>query len=265
MKFGMIASTDTHNATPGNIDEQNFMGHRGTDDATDADRLGSHGLTAGGVDYSPGGLVAVWAEENSRPAIFDALHRREAYGTSGPRIALRVFGGWDLGADLCASADLVTQGYARGVPMGGDLPAQPAGAGAPTIVISAARDPGTAARPSVALDRIQIIKGWVASDGPHERVFDVVSGAPGATVDRATCAASGGGADTLCASFTDPNFDPSEPAYYYVRVLENPTCRWSTWACARLAPADRPPSCSDPNVPTTVQERAWSSPIWYSP
>jgi hypothetical protein len=256
-RLGIIASTDTHNATPGFTKEQGFPGHRGLDDDTPAKRLGGGLLTSGGIEFSPGGLAAVWAEENSRPAIFDALRRRETFGTSGPRIAVRLFGGWSYPDTLCSDTALVEKGYASGVPMGGILPARPEGARAPVLAVSALRDPTGA-----PLERIQIVKGWLEGGVPHSKVFDVVGGDTGASVDEATCEPRGTGADSLCAVWRDPEYDPALPSYYYARVLENPTCRWSTWECNALPAADRPPSCSDPTVPRTVRERAWTSPIW---
>lgn len=263
-RLGIIASTDTHNGTPGAVEEATFQGHRGTDDATPATQLGTGALTPGGIQFSPGGIVGVWAEENSRPSIFDALRRREVFGTSGPRIAVRFFGGWNLPAGLCSDPDMLTDAYAAGVPMGSLL--DPPTAAAPSFLVTTARDPGTLARPGTQLQRVQVVKGWVDAAGLHEEVFDVAGDANnGATVDTDTCVTSGPGADTLCAVWTDPAFDPSRHAFYYVRVLENPTCRWSTITCNALAPGDRPASCTDPDVAKTVQERAWSSPIWYRP
>ncbi len=263
-RLGIIASTDTHNGTPGMVDETTFVGHRGTDDDTPAKQLGNGVLTGGGIQFSPGGIVGVWAEENSRPRLFDALRRREVFGTSGPRIAVRFFGGWNLPAGLCTDPDMIADAYAAGVPMGSVLDA-PAAA-APSFLISAARDPGTLARPGTQLQRVQVVKGWTDAAGWHQEVFDV-AGDPdnGAAVDTDTCTTSGPGDDTLCTVWTDPGFDASQHAVYYVRVLENPTCRWSTITCNALAPVDRPPSCTDPDVEKTVQERAWTSPIWYRP
>ncbi len=263
-RLGIIASTDTHNGTPGAVAEQDFIGHRGLDDDTAALRLGGGSLTPGGIEFSAGGLTAVWAEENTRDAIFDALRRREVYGTSGPRMAVRMFGGWQLDQAACANADMVKNLYQAGVPMGGVLPARKSDA--PRFAISALRDAGTAQRPGVPLQRIQMVKGWLDGTTPRMQVFDVAGDANnGATVDEATCQPQGTGADRLCAVWQDPSFDPSTPAFYYVRVLENPTCRWSTYTCNALPPADRPPACSDPDIPKTVQERAWTSPIWYEP
>jgi hypothetical protein len=264
-RLGFIAGTDTHNGTPGAVDEHHFIGHRGTDDDTPALQLGMGNLTPGGIQFSPGGLAAVWAEENSRSAIFEAIRRREVYGTSGPRIAVRFFGGWGLDSSLCGDPQLVHKAYGAGVPMGGILPMAQSGANAPSFIVSALRDPGTADHPGTALQRIQIVKGWVQNGEAFEKVFDVACDADsGADVDLATCTPTGKGADSLCAVWTDPEFRPELQAFYYARVLENPSCRWSTFNCNALAPADRPPSCTDPKVPKTIQERAWTSPIWYS-
>lgn len=211
----------------------------------------------------------MWAEENSRAFIFDALRRREGHATSGPRITLRVFGGWSLDADLRARADLVARANAVGVPMGALLPASaPEGAGAPRFVVTAMQDPMSA-----PLQRVQVVKGWADATGTHERVWDIDGGDDGATVDVATCALRGGrGAATRCAVWTDPAFDPAAPAFWYVRVLEEPTCRWSRRLgneqrvdCARVAPNGPLSACCDGSLPDTIQERAWSSPIWFDP
>ena len=265
-RLGIIASTDTHNGTPGGTEEATFIGHRGTDDDTPAKQLGSGVLTEGGLIFGPGGLTAVWAEENSRPSIFDALRRKEVFGTSGTRIAVRFFGGWSYPDSLCGDPDLIQKGYAGGVPMGGMLTPAPAGSTAPTFVISALRDPGNDVRPGTQLQRLQVIKGWIEDGAAHQQVFDV-AGDPsnGASVDETTCVPQGPGADALCTVWTDPAFNPAQHAFYYVRVLENPTCRWSTYVCNRLPVADRPAACSDPKTPKSIQERAWTSPIWYEP
>lgn len=265
-RLGIIASTDTHNGTPGAVREDRFAGHRGTDDDTPALQLGRGGLTPGGLEFSPGGLAAVWAEENSRPAIFAALRRREVYGTSGPRLAVRFFGGWQLPDDLCAHPDLVAEAYQLGVPMGGELGARDLSAAGPAFVISALRDPGTADRPGVALQQAQIVKGWVENGELHEAVYEIAGDANnGATVDTTTCTTRGAGADSLCGVWRDPAFDPSQHAFYYARVLENPSCRWNAYVCNALPAAEQPPACSAPTVNRTIQERAWTSPIWYTP
>ncbi|GMV39569.1 MAG: hypothetical protein AMXMBFR64_12850 [Myxococcales bacterium] len=261
-KLGLIGSTDTHNGTPGAVDEPGFPGHVGLEDDTPEKRLGVGGLLPGGIMNTPGGLAGVWAVEKSRDAIFEALRRREVFATSGPRITVRFFGG-SYPADLCDDPDLVEKGYASGVPMGGDLPATDA----PRFVVLAQRDPGTPDLPGVQLQRVQIVKGWVDADGAgHEQVWDV-AGDPtnGASVDPATCAPVGAGADSLCAVWEDPTFDPAQRALWYVRVIENPSCRYNAWECLSLPEPERPAACTDPAVTKTTQERAWTSPIWYTP
>jgi hypothetical protein len=186
---------------------------------------------------------------------------------------VRFFGGWGYPDDLCSSDAFVSQGYAQGTPMGGDLPQRPASAEAPRFAVSALRDPGSAGSEGTPLQRIQIVKGWLEGDETRERVIDVAGGENGATVDLLTCAPRGPGADRLCSVWSDPDFDPAERAYYYARVLENPTCRWSQYACnergVRCGGPSSIPSgfegcCSEAHRPT-LQERAWTSPIWYSP
>jgi len=221
--------------------------------------------------YNPGGLAVIWAEENSRDALFEAMQRREAYGTSGPRMIVRFFGGWDYPDSLCEGEDFVAQGYAAGVPMGGELSTR-GDAIAPRFAVSALRDPGGGG-PSTPLQRIQIIKSWVEGGVGHERVYDVAGGASEAAVDLATCQATpeSRGHDRLCRIWQDPDFDPAAPAAYYARVVENPSCRWSQYVCnAHAVDCDSgAPSelaaCCDPDVPRVIQERAWTSPIWYTP
>ena len=260
-RLGIIASTDTHNGTPGLVAEADFPGHTGREEGSPEARLASGGLIPGGVLMSGGGLAGVWAEENSRDAVFDALQRREAFGTSGPRIQPRFFGG-DLAADLCDAPDLLERAYADGVPMGGSLEGLEA---APTFLAAALADPGTEGNPGVGLERLQIVKGWVDGDGGHTEVFDV-AGAPLPGADPDTCALPDDlGAPDLCATWTDPDWSPDQRAVYYLRVLEIPTCRWSAAQCNALPEGERPASCSDPEIPRTIQERAWSSPIWVGP
>ncbi len=246
-KLGIIGSTDTHDGTPGRVDEAAYQ-------SLDKTR-------------SPGGLVAVWATENSRDAIFSGMKRRETYGTSGPRISARFFGGWSYPDDLCEDAQMVARGYAEGVPMGGDLPPRPDHAEAPIFVVSALRDPGTAELPGSLLQRLQIIKGWVDGEGrARQSVLDVAGSADnGASVDLETCTPRGPGSASACAVWRDPDFEPAKRAFYYARVVENPSCRYSSYECIGTAPGSQPAHCADPTVPKTVQERAWTSPIWYEP
>ncbi len=270
LKFGIIASTDSHLGTPGLVAEEGHVGHGG------ASRVMSPAVPAGlpdAIEFGPGGLAVVWAEENARDSIFSALSRRETYGTSGTRPEVRFFGGWDYPADLCSAGNLAEQGYALGVPMGGDLAARPADVNAPTFVVSALMDPGTARRPGTALQRIQIVKGWTEGDEAKEKVYDVAGGPNEASVDLDTCTPLGAGARSLCEVWTDPEFDATENAFYYARVLENPTCRWHQHLCveAKVDCADEATvgrgydACCGSAFPRTQQERAWTSPIWYSP
>jgi len=202
------------------------------------------------------------------------MRRREAYGTSGTRPLVRLFGGFELPADLCEREDFAATGYARGVPMGGVLPARGAAAAAPRFALRALRDPGTAERPGTPLQRLQIVKGWVEGDASRERVYEV-AGDPenGASVDLASCAPRGAGFDVLCTVWEDPAFDAAAPAFYYARVVENPTCRWSAHLCVdagvdceRLETIGEgfEPCCAADHR-WTIHERAWTSPIWYVP
>jgi hypothetical protein len=201
------------------------------------------------------------------------MQRREAYGTSGTRPVVRFFGGWDYPGEICESSEMVAAGYKGGVAMGGDLSKPAQGDGAPRFIVSALQDPGAPSAPGTPLQRIQLIKGWVKDGQAHEKVYDVAGGDNGASVDTTTCQRSGEGSSSLCAVWEDPDFDADESAFYYARVLENPTCRWSQQICVRAGV-----SCDDPSTITsgledccsqahklTVQERAWTSPIWYTP
>ncbi|MEJ2239968.1 MAG: DUF3604 domain-containing protein, partial [Gemmatimonadales bacterium] len=222
-KHGIVASTDTHIAAPGHTPERGYAGHGNVGKGATATEF-----ETGLVDYpdnSGGGLAVVWAEENSREAIFSAMRRKETYGTSGPHITVRFFGGWSYPGNMCDDPSFATIGYQRGVPMGGDLPAPPDG-GAPTFFLSAIQDPGTEETIGTPLQRIQIIKGWLDEAGEyHAETFDV-GGNPdnGASVDLATCEPQPGtgGFTELCAIWTDPSFDSGRPAFYYARVIENP-------------------------------------------
>ncbi|MFO7561200.1 MAG: DUF3604 domain-containing protein [Enhygromyxa sp.] len=260
-KLGLMASTDTHNGTPGAVDEYAYPGHFGTAEGSPRQRL--TGAVPGGPQNSPGGLIAVWAEENSREALFTAMKRREVYGTSGPRMQIRMFGGWELPDDICERANLVELGYERGVPMGGDLPPAPSATSAPSFVVSAAKDPGTTAHPGTDLQRIQMIKGWIDGDGQSRvEVIDIAGEITNAGVDPATCEVVGSGAATLCGHWVDPDYDPEQRAWYYARVVENPVCRWSTRDCNELAAAgEELPQACDTAI-EVIQERAWTSPIW---
>ncbi len=271
-QLGVIASTDTHLGTPGAAEENRFLGHGGA--GVPAGDAMPPGLPDE-LEYNPGGLAVIWATENSRDALFDALRRREAYGTSGPRILSRFFGGWDFPADMCDSPDRIERAYAQGVPMGSTLPNGQDAKLRPTFLVAASQDAGTPNSPGTPLQRLQVIKGWIDAKGErHERVLDVAGDANnGASVDTRTCATRGPGFAELCAVWVDNEFDPNARAYYYSRVVENPTCRWSQRMCATAGvDCDEPATigkgyegcCAAEHRPV-IQERAWSSAIWYSP
>ncbi len=249
LKMGVIASTDTHVGTAGATDETSWTGHI-VYEMTLRERLGS-GYLPSNLNGNPGGLAGVWAVENSRDAIFGAFLRRETFGTSGPRILPRFFGGWDFDESLCGDPDLVAAGYERGAPMGGDLP--PRGeAGAPTFIAHAVRDPGASGAP---LRKLQIVKGWVDRDGEaYYRVSDL---------DPPRDAGPRSGYGILCAVYSDASFDPEEAAYWYLRAVQVPTRRWSAVQCD-AEDENRPAQC-DNDAPEFIQEMAWSSPIWYTP
>ena len=220
--------------------------------------------------YGASGLAAVWAEENTRDSIYSAFRRKEVFATSGPRLRIRLFAGYDFDQTMLTAADGVEQAYGKGVTMGGTLLAQEAAlndTGSPGFLVMASADPDSA-----PLQRLQIIKGWIDADGTtHEDVIDIACDGGtevnaetnrcpdnGARVDISTCMISPAtGATELSALWHDPNFKPDQRAFYYARVLENPTCRWSTWDAIREGFAPRP------DLAPTLQERAWSSPIQY--
>jgi hypothetical protein len=271
IKLGMTASTDMHNANPGDTEERSFDGVLGVNDQRPDQRIVRHMPANAPAAFNPGGLIGVWAEENTRDSLFDSMKKRETFGTSGTRIQPRFFGGWSLSPDLCDSGDFVARSYAEGVPMGSDFPARSTSLvsadGAPRFAVAAQRDPGAAGLPSLPLQKIQIIKAWPGvGDAMHHATYDVAGDVQSdASVDLDTCEPIGTGHDALCATWTDPDFDPNQHAVYYARVLENPSCRWSTFECNAFAKADRPTTCDDPILPKIIQERAWTSPIWYTP
>jgi len=274
-RFGLVAASDSH-VVGGAYAENDYWSKVGIVDGTPMARGSVPFMGTKSWDAQPdnpivtnarewfsrwgaSGLTGVWAEENTRESIFDAFRRKETFATTGPRMKVRFFAGYEYSEDMLDAPDLTRLAYDGGVPMGGDL----VGTGnAPTFLAWAQRDPNMG-----ALQRVQIIK--VTSDG--EAVFDVAchTGTPdlsthrcpdnGAAVDMKTCTPTGDGANELKTVWQDPDFDPARRATYYVRVLENPSCRWSTWEAMR---GNVPPR---PDVPQTIQERAYTSPIWYMP
>lgn len=285
-KLGIIAATDSHNGNPGfTVEDERFRGHLGIEDAIPVQ-------SASNIQNSSGGISVAWAEENSRDSIFEALKRKETYGTSGTRPIVRFFGGWDFEASDCNSK-FVEKGYERGVPMGGDLKlSDQSNNQSPTFIASALWDDYV----GTPLQQVQIIKGWVENGHTKEMVYTVAGKSNSrATVDN-QCKRTGvdEGEESLCAVWKDPDFDPEQPAFYYVRVLEDPVCRYSTLICQKnynINPLE-PEKCkaqldvvrsvsptkyaeaalccnnetSNPTiVQPIIQERAWTSPIWYTP
>lgn len=265
-RFGVIGATDSHNASVPS-DENNYTGKVGIADDTPERRR--TGVTGGLVSrtYSASGLAGVWAEENSRESIFDAMVRKETFATSGPRIRVRFFGGWSFSENAMEQQDWPSLGYSLGVPMGGKFGNRD-GETAPSFLVWALKDPEEA-----PLQRLQIIKGWIEGGKPLEKIYDIACSdgldpdtsthsCPdnNASVNLENCSISEDRGDVeLSTVWRDPEFEVGQRAFYYVRVLQNPTCRWSTWDAIRNG--WEPPE----DLPLTIQERAWSSPIWYEP
>lgn len=268
-KFGMIGSTDSHTGMA-SAEEDNFWGKMALD-STPENTLDPKKLLVPpktyGADMGAAGLAAVWAEENTREAIFDAFRRKETYATTGTRLRVRFFGGWDFAPVDARAKNPAEIGYKKGVPMGGDL-SKAAKGKAPTFLIRAVKDPNHA-----NLDRIQIIKGWVDKDGkPHEKIFNVAVSdgrkvgkdgnvkPVGNTVDLKTATWTDSIGDAQLATvWKDPEFDPERSAFYYVRVLQIPTPRHTLYDAVAL---NKP---HPKNYPATIRERAYTSPIWYTP
>ena len=268
-RFGVIGSSDGHGASSP-VEEDRYHGKLPLIDGSAGLRLGATLLLPRsqnrGGSWSAMGLAAVWAEENTRASLFEALRRKETYATSGPRIAVRFFGGWGFEPGLLAAPDRIARAYAEGVPMGGDLPAR-VGRGAPGFAVMALMDPAGA-----NLDRIQIVKGFLDEKGEaQERIYELAASGErspdpvshrvepvGSSVDIAQASYTNSiGAPQLEVVWTDPHFDPAREAFYYARVLEIPTPRWSTYDAVLLGVAAPEPA--------TLQERAITSPIWYRP
>lgn len=286
-KMGFIGSTDTHSATAGGVEENNFVGHLGRRDA-------GYRNVQDHFFESSGGHAVIWAEENSRDALFASMQRKEAYATSGTRPIVRFFGSWDYPEDMCKDENMVEKAYAGGKPMGGNMKKPVGRAQTPKFLVSALKDPGISGYPGTDLQRIQIIKGWVGADGEAHEIVHDVAGDPnnGARIDPNTCNPVGRGSKGLCTVWEDKDFNSSQNAFYYARVLENPTCRWSTLHCQaagvnpfaedcvaqaqqanemaseRGAKGDVWGKCcltakEQPFYSPVIQERAWTSPIWY--
>ena len=265
-KFGMIGSTDAHTSLA-TADEYNYWGKTSNDEPTEGrSRVWSGESAKGG--YSASGYAAIWAEENTREALFAALKRKEVYASTGPRITARFFGGWDYQTDDAFRPDLAKIGYKKGVPMGGDLTRAPKGK-TPSFLIRAVKDPDGA-----NLDRVQVIKGWRDQNGElHEKIYNVALSdnrkpswrgkvkPVGNTVDIADASYTNTiGDPELAVVWEDPAFNPNEQAFYYVRVLEIPTPRWTAYDAKFFGLKDIPEE-----VPMITQERVYTSPIWYVP
>ncbi len=272
-KYGIAAGTDTHNGLTAAEEDSffaKFVSAEPRPDRWNEDAIKFGDRVVKGWEMTAAGYTAVWATENTRAALWDAMKRRETYGTSGPRMVVRFFGGYDFAPGDAQSRNPAIAGYTKGVPMGGDLRKAQAGK-APTFLVAALKDPL-----SGNLDRIQIIKGWLDKSGnPQEKIFDVVWGdadkrkpgsdgklpAVGNTVDLATATWTNTiGDPELITVWKDPEFDPSAKAFYYARVLEIPTPRWTAYDAAYFKV-----KIPDPKVPMITQERAFTSPIWYTP
>ena len=269
-KYGFIGDSDTHNSAS-TIEEDNYTGKFGFENDPKHRLEGPPGFEEANKqqvrEFASGGVAGVWAESNTREAIYGGLVSKESFATSGPRMRVRVFAGYEFGANSMTGADWLKTAYATGVPMGGDLRPDPGGK-SPTLLIASIKEADGA-----NLDRVQVIKGWVGADGKqHEEIYNVAmsdgrtANADGSvadvgnTVNSAEATYSNSiGAMELSTVWTDPEFDPTRPTVYYVRVLQIPTPRWSTYDSARLGIAPR----SD--IPVWIRERAWSSPIWYTP
>ena len=252
LKFGIIASTDTHLGTPGAVDETSFSGHGG------AGKSFKSSIPAGlpdDIEFNPGGLAVAWAEENSRSAIFDAFQRKEVYGTSGPRFIVRFFVGDNLDKNMCNNPENISYAYANATPMGGTISSD--SLAQPSIFISASADSSIKDQ---FIEKLQVVKGVVRNGELLTSIHDVGVTDTQSKLDISNCEVTGSGEKAMCSVWNDPNFNSSENAYYYVRVVANKSCRWSHNLCLQ-----NPEYCeadSDASIPKVIQERAWTSPVW---
>ena len=249
-KFGFIGSTDTHLGTPGLVDEDVFPGHGG---AGKSFRTSIPDGLPDDIEFNPGGLAVVWAEENSRTSIFNALKRKEVYGTSGPRFLVRFFLGESLDADLCSQPDSISLAYKEGVPMGGTLQAELTTKA--RLFISASTD---SSLKDQYIEKLQVVKGTIVDGEVITSVYDVMTHEP-TDLDLNSCKVIGTGVRSMCAVWDDPSFNHGDEAYYYVRVVANKSCRWSHDLCLKNSEYCEE---SNSNIPKFIQERAWTSPIW---
>lgn len=252
LQFGVVGATDNHFGTAGDLDEAINNG---------VDR--PYSLIEPGR-MSTGGMAGVWAEQNTREALFDAMENREVFATSGPRIKPRLFAGWGIAASSCNDPEGIKKAYQNGVAMGGELKSN-GRVTSPMFLVSALADAGSASQPGTPLQRLQIIKAWPGEgDTLHQQVYDVAvaEGSESASVDLNTCELAGRGAKSMCETWQDPDYDPNVSAVYYARVIENPSCRYIGYSCMPGRADPLPAFCSDPSLVREIQERAWTSPIW---
>jgi len=249
-KFGFIGSTDTHLGTPGLVDEDVFPGHGG---AGKSFRSSIPEGLPDDIEFNPGGLAVVWAEENSRTSIFNALKRKEVYGTSGPRFLVRFFLGDSLDLDLCSQPEAISRAYKTGVPMGGTSQADLLNRA--RLFISASAD---SSLKDQYIEKLQVVKGTIVDGAVITTVQDIMTHET-ADIDLNSCEVIGNGVRSMCVVWDDPNFIQGDEAYYYVRVIANKSCRWSHDLCIKNSEY-----CEDSNlnIPKFIQERAWTSPIW---
>jgi hypothetical protein len=281
-RYGFVGATDTHFGTPGLVDEEKFVGHGG------AGRSPSKDIPFGlpdKIEFNPGGLTAVWAEENTREALFSAMKRRETYATSGPRIPVRFYGGWQLDTNICDTGLFVKTGYEKGVAMGSVLEAPKSALGSalesalgsalesgPQFAVWALKDVGQTGRQNVNLEKAQIIKVWEEEGATQVKIFDLgPSVSKEDAIDMSTCEPKPKGHAQLCHHWQDPEFTPGNNALYYARIMQMPTCRWNAFQCVdqnincesgESIPDGWEPCC-EPSTQKSIQERAWTSPIWY--
>lgn len=253
--FGLIGSTDAHDGSAADVEERVRDGKQRLLTQVEPGRM------------TTGGIAGVWAEENTRESIFHALRNREVFATSGPRIKPRFFAANHFPDNLCDQSDFIKKAYATGSPMGSKL--LMSDGNSPHFLIAAQADPGTPLHPGTSLQRLQVIKAWAENDNSLlQKVYDIANASDDlvpASVDPSTCHRSGIGAKQMCTVWRDPDYDPNENAVYYARIIENPSCRYTGYACIQRDDDKLPSFCEDDTIPRQTQERAWTSPIWVYP
>lgn len=250
LKFGFIGATDNHYGTAADVEEWIHDGKQRPVTLVEPGRM------------STGGIAGVWAEENTRKALFSAMKKREVFATSGPRIKVRLFAAENIDKKICNQANRIKTAYAKAVPMGSDL-AIKSTSGSPSFLAIAHQDPGTISRPGSLLQQLQIIKVWAGKNNQlHQKVFTIAGNHLKAEVDETSCEQTGNGYASICQVWQDPNFLPGMEAAYYLRAIENPSCRHTGYTCNNKELKEKPTYCESPAITKVFQERAWSSPIW---